>query len=231
MSCPAACQSVRGSLWDFHSGLLCAPETTQVSRHVAECRDCELHSLEVKSLATGIRHLPKASVSPLLATRLRVIASRERARELYRNDFGARFRESLLRFRLKFDNLLRPLAVPATGGLLASFFCFASIVNALQLDRRDMWDYDIPIGFQSEVAIDELSPFSYGGGDVMVQLSVDAGGHVTDFTTPAGTSPSHEEMQAIGNLVLYSTFTPAFRLGRPVASKRLFYIRHISVKG
>ena len=81
------------------------------------------------------------------------------------------------------------------------------------------------------MAIHELSPFSFGGGNVMVQLSVDARGKVTDFATPADSAPSHEEMQAIGNLVLYSTFTPAFRLGRPVASKRLFYIRHISVKG
>src|SRR5258708_1981807 len=196
------CRTIRGSLWEFHANELPASDAASVRQHLAQCRDCELHMLEVKSLSTGIRHLPRVSVSPLLATRLRVIASRERARELYRRDFSGRLRESLLRIRLKFDHLLRPFAVPATGGLLASFFCFASIVNALQLDRRDGFDYDIPIGFQSEIAIDELSPFSYGGGDVMVQLSVDSKGQVTDFSTPTRTSPSHEAMQALGNLVL-----------------------------
>ena len=224
------CSQVRGSLWEFRDGGLQPAETAAVNQHLAECRECEVHALEVKALASGLHHLPHIAVSPLLATRLRVIASKARARELYRHNLGARFGEALLRFRLKMDHLLRPFAVPATGGLLASFFCFASIVNALQLQPPE-WDYDIPIGFQSEVAINELSPFSFGGGDVMVQLSVDARGLVTDFATPTGSTPSHEEMQAIGNLVLYSTFRPAFRLGRPVASKRLFYIRHISIKG
>ena len=224
------CRTCRSSLWELHANELPAAEADALRLHLTECRECELHSLEAKSLSAGIRHLPRMSVSPLLATRLRVIASKQRARELYRHDFAGRMRESLLRLRLQFDNLLRPIAVPATGGLLASFFCFASIVGALHLDRRELWDYDIPIGFQSEIAIDELSPFSFGAGDVMVQLSVDSKGQVTDFSTPAG-SASHEQMQAIGNLVLYSTFTPAFRLGRPVASKRLFYIGHISIKG
>jgi hypothetical protein len=218
-------------LWEFHTNELPPADAAAVSEHISQCRGCELHSLDDKSLSTGLRHLPRMSVSPLLATRLRVIASRECARELYRHNFRLRFREAFTRVRLRLDNLLRPVAMPATGGLLASFFCFATIVNALQIDR-DHWGYeDIPIGFQSEITIDELSPFSYGGGDVMVQLSVDSKGQVTDFTTPAGAAPSHEEMQAIGNLVLYSTFTPAFRYGRPVASKRLFYIRHISIKG
>jgi hypothetical protein len=226
------CRTVRGMLWEFHTEELPAAAAAAVSEHLSRCRECELHSLEDKSLSTGLRHLPRMSVSPLLATRLRIIASKERQVALYRNNFGGRMREFLLRQRLKIDHLLRPIWVPATGGLLASFFCFATIVSALQIDHRsDGWDDDIPIGFQSEIAIDELSPFSYGGGDVMVQLSVDSKGQVTDFATPTGTSPSHEEMQAIGNLVLYSTFTPAFRFGRPVASKRLFYIRHISVKG
>ena len=224
------CTEVRGSLWELRAGELEPEQASALNRHLAMCRGCELHALEVKSLAAGLRHLPRRPVPRLLGTRLRVIASKERARELYRHDFGARFGEAMLRLRLKMDNLLRPFAVPVTGGLLASLFCFASIVNALQLQPPES-DYDIPIGFQSEVAIHELSPFSFGGGNVMVQLSVDARGKVTDFATPADSAPSHEEMQAIGNLVLYSTFTPAFRLGRPVASKRLFYIRHISVKG
>jgi len=225
------CRNIRRLLWEFHTEELPPTEAAAVSGHLSQCRECELHSLEDKSLSTGLRHLPRMSVSPLLATRLRIIASKERQTALYRNNFGGRMREFLLRQRLKLDHLLRPIAVPATGGLLASFFCFASIVNALQIDRRDGWSDDIPIGFQSEIAIDELSPFSYGGGGVMVQLSVVSVSLIKNFATPTGTSPSHEEMQAIGNLVLYSTFTPAFRFGRPVASKRLFYIRHISIKG
>ena len=93
------------------------------------------------------------------------------------------------------------------------------------------WQEDLPIGFTSEIGIDELSPFCFNGKDVMVQLSVDSTGQVTDYSMPHEVNPSSEELQEIGNLVLFSTFKPAMRLGRPISSKRLFYIRHISVKG
>ena len=116
------CTEVRGSLWELRAGELEPEQASALNRHLAMCRGCELHALEVKSLAAGLRHLPRRPVPRLLATRLRVVASKERARELYRHDFGARFGEAMLRLRLKMDNLLRPFAVPVTGGLLASLF-------------------------------------------------------------------------------------------------------------
>jgi hypothetical protein len=166
----------------------------------------------------------------MLTTRLHVLASRERARQITRRDFRTWLTERISRIRLSFDNLLKPLAVPAAGGLLCSFLCFGVIVDNLHYVPD--WQVDMPIGFTSEVGIDEISPFCAKGQDVMFELSVDSSGHVTDFSMfPGNAHPSSDELQEVGNLVLYSTFTPAMRLGRPIASKRMFSIRHISVKG
>jgi hypothetical protein len=93
------------------------------------------------------------------------------------------------------------------------------------------WENDLPVGVSTEVAINELSPFSCGNKDLLVQLSVDSQGNVTDYELPQAAHASPEEILQIGNLVLYSTFSPAVRMGRRVASKRLFYLGHISVKG
>ena len=93
------------------------------------------------------------------------------------------------------------------------------------------WQDDMPLGVFTEVMIDELSPFSFSGQDVMIQLTVDSRGNVTDYTLPQGSNGSVEELRQIGNLVFFSSFTPATRFGRPISSKRLFYIRHISIKG
>jgi hypothetical protein len=103
------------------------------------------------------------------------------------------------------------------------------VADTLVLPRD--WENDLPVGISTEVAINELSPFICGGQDLLVQLSVDSQGNVTDYELPHAAHASPEQIQEIGNLVLYSTFSPAVRLGRRVASKRLFYLGHISVKG
>ncbi len=221
------CKSVRESLWDFMAETLSGKDRDGVSRHLEGCRDCNLHRAEVRSLRNGFKGLPRKQVSPLLATRLRVIASRERSRQLIRRDLATRLAELGSRARLAFDNLLRPIAVPAAGGVLASLFCFGVIVDTLNV--RPDWDNDIPIGLYSSVILDDVSPFSVGGKDVMVQLTVDPNGQVSDFTVPSGDASS-DELREIGNLVLYSSFIPATAFGQRVSGKILVGINHINVR-
>jgi hypothetical protein len=225
------CRSVRGSLWDTTAWDSTAWDSTAdaaLAAHLSACRECELERREVTVLRSGLKQLPSMQVPSILTTRLLIGASREWSRRRARRNFSAWLRERGSRLRLSFDNLLRPFALPAAGGLLASFLCFGIIVNGLHVTPN--WDNDIPLGLFTEVAIDELSPFSCGGRDVMVQLTVDATGSVTDYAVPTA-DPSPEEMREIGNLVLYSSFTPAKRFGQAISSKRLFFIRHISIKG
>ena len=223
------CKAVRGSLWDYTSGSIDEAIRQDIDAHLDQCNDCVLHRGEVRSLRSGLRHLPAMNVPELLSTRLRVLASRDRSRRLIRRDFASWMGEQKLRAQLFFDNLLRPFAVPAAGGILASCLCFGIV--AYNLPVTVDWENDLPVGVSTEVAIDEVSPFSCNGKDVSVQLSVDSGGNVTDYELLPGTSASPEEMQEIGNLVLYSTFSPAVRMGRRVAGKRVFTIKHISIKG
>lgn len=221
------CKLVRESLWDFMTETLQGEERESVARHLEDCRDCDLHRAEVRSLRMGFKGLPRKDVSPLLATRLRVVASRERSRRAIRQDVAARIAELRSRLSLTFDNLLRPLAVPAAGGILASLFCFGVIVDSLHV--HPTWDNDIPIGLYTNVILDEVTPFSVGGNDVMVQLTVDSTGKVSDFTVPSGNASS-DEMREIGNLVLYSTFIPATAFGQRVSGKILVGINHINVR-
>jgi len=120
------CKSVRSALWDYTAGTLEQSDGRLVEVHLGECRECNLHRAEVRSLRTGLKHLPGKTVSPLLRTKLRVIASRERSRQALRRDLAARMVEFRSRAKLAFDNLLRPIAVPVAGGVLASSSASAS---------------------------------------------------------------------------------------------------------
>jgi len=222
------CKSVRSSLWDYTAGTLDESDGLLVATHLRECRECNLHRAEVRSLRTGLKSLPEKSVSPLLATRLRVIASRERSRQALRRDLAARMTELRACARLMFDNLLRPFAVPAAGGMLASFLCFGAIVDTLHVHPE--WQNDIPVGLYTQVMLDDASPFSVNGMDVIVQLTIDQNGAVSDFEVPQGTA-SPDELREIGNLVLYSSFSPATAFGQRVTGKILVNIHHINIRG
>jgi hypothetical protein len=228
MTAELNCKEVRSALWDYTTDALNGTGGDTIAAHIGDCRECGLHRAEVRSLRTGLRSLPELSVTPLLRTRLRVIASRERSRQALRRNLAARIADLRSRAKLVFDNMLRPIAVPAAGGMLASFLCFGAIVDTLQYHPE--WSNDIPVGLYTQVAIDDVSPFSVNGNDVMVELTIDKDGVVTDFEVPQGTS-SPEELREIGNLVLYSSFSPATAFGQRVTGKILVDIHHITIRG
>jgi hypothetical protein len=227
------CNSVRSALWDYAAETLGASERESVTIHLGNCRECSLHRAEVRSLRTGLRNLPEKNVSALLSIRLKVVASRERSRLLLRRDLAARLGDLRLNAKLLFDNLLRPLAVPAAGGILASFFCIAMILDTLHFHPE--WQPDIPVSLFTQVTIEGMSPFSVDGPDVTMQLTVDANGAVSDFELPPDGKNAHraspQEMREIGNMVLFSTFTPATSFGQRVPGKIVVGSRHINIRG
>jgi len=225
------CKSVQALLWDEGASVAGAGHQLgylNVEAHLNGCRECNREHADIKALRTGLRNLPRKTISPLLATRLRVIASRELSRQRLRRNVRARLTDFGSRLKLAFDNLLRPLAVPAAGGILASFFCFSVIVDTLHVHPD--WRNDIPVGLYTEVTMAESSPFSFAGNDIIVQLTVDEKGNVTDYAVPDPRA-SAEDIREIGNLVLYTTFTPAVSFGQKVSSKILVSLHHIDVRG
>ena len=63
---------------------------------------------------------------------------------LLQRDLAARMSELRSRAKLLFDNLLKPIAFPAAGGMLASLFCFVAIVDTLHYHPE--WQPDMPVG-------------------------------------------------------------------------------------
>ena len=224
------CNIARESMWDLADGTLPEAATAQVAEHISDCRDCALHQLEAKSLKTGLKALAPRPVPPMVTTRLRVLASKELRRSESRRDWRSRAKEIGWRLALLVDHLLKPFAVPAMGGLLTSSLCFGMIVGTLQV-RPGLEADDVPVGLFTEVMIDEMTPFSFHGRDVMLQVTVDSQGKVADFEVMQAEGSSVDEMRDIGNFLMFTTFTPATRFGQKISSKRLFAIRHVSIKG
>src|SRR5579863_2865441 len=112
-----SCQSVRNALWDEAGGVLAEADARRIENHVLECRECMRFDVEVKEVSDGLKRLPVFRPPAILSMRLKVAASRDRSRRLMRLDLAARWREFRETARLAFDNLLKPIAVPAAGGI------------------------------------------------------------------------------------------------------------------
>jgi len=218
------CKSVQPWLWEFAVSGADASEDCRLSQHISVCEDCQLESRRMRALSAGLRHLPVKQAPPLPATRLLVLASHAKQGKVPHP-----LRTLLNRIGQTLDHIWRPLAVPAAGGIMASMLCFTTIVDQLAF-RPELLGADIPVGLFTEVKLSDASPFTCNGTDVVVQLTVDSHGRVTDFTVPRGKA-SAAEIQEIGNLVLYSTFTPATSFGQKISSKVLVDIHHVNVRG
>src|SRR5689334_17235522 len=76
-------------------------------------------------ISMTLRSLPSRVPPAELATSLRVIASRERQRLIEHRSPGGVFVSWLNRTRLTFRDMLRPLMLPATGGVFSAVVLFS----------------------------------------------------------------------------------------------------------
>ncbi|HWB95328.1 MAG TPA: zf-HC2 domain-containing protein [Bryobacteraceae bacterium] len=225
-----SCQEVQKSISAFVDRSLGAEEHETVRVHLENCRMCHVRAEQVSRLRSEIRSMPMAVPPAILASRLRVLASHERARALAHRSYAALWKYWRERLALTVNNLMRPVALPFAGGLLSALFLFGMLVPTLGFHHN--FRNDVPIGLYTQASVDEISPFGITTDDTVVELTIDEKGQITDYFIPAGKDSQQLEAN-IANMVLFSTFTPATWFGQPTSSKILVSFRrsHIVVRG
>jgi hypothetical protein len=199
-----------------------------VSSHISQCEECERFCEDLRFSRSTLQRLPVLAVPRNLTSKLRVIASYDRERRQGAGEFSSPAQRWLTRARLTLKDLMRPLALPAAGGLLSSVLFFSILVNtfAVQMPGID----DIPISNFTQVRVDSLTPFGFTGCNMTVELTVDKTGRVIGFSVPNGTV-STEELKQLGNLILFSSFSPAVADGQPRSGKVVVKTLRINVQG
>lgn len=179
-------------------------------------------------IARALRSLPVMVPPKALDMRLRVVASQQMERNSGRAEFSTVSRRWWMRAKLMMRDLMRPLAVPAAGGLLSSVVCFTVLAGTFALPQQFELN-DVPIGFTTQVSVDALSPFGYTGHDVTIELSIDKQGKVSSYS--AHGSLSRDDVRQLGNLILFTSFAPARYAGSPTSGKVLLSSHRINVRG
>ncbi len=213
-----SCVQIRSHFSDYLDGV-CTPEAWKSLRfHLGYCAACREELDGWQSMEADLRALPRRRVPADLALRLRVRMSQQ----LHRN-LG-----SGLRVRL--ENLLKPLLIPAVGGVLTAVICFCLIMETGVAPVTDI--PDVPLQIVTPVRIETLAPVDLNTEEnpLVLLTRIDANGHATGYRLLSG-EKSPEIMQRLDRMIYFSKFQPATTFGRPTDGEVVLSLRRITVRG
>jgi hypothetical protein len=180
-----------------------------------------------ESLGALLRHLSSVQPPVDLSTRIRLAVSHESSPRFW------------TRWKIHVDNLMRPLAVPAAGGVLAAVLSFVTLMGSVGMTPR-MFAEDVPLAFfdKAFVATPEMSmptPFSVTE-ETLVLAFIDGEGSVYDFRVISndGKRPNPKLAAELASALVTTRFEPAMNFGRPVPGTMLITLRpadRVEVRG
>ncbi len=220
------CLGVRKRLPGYADRQFSAGELAQLDRHVAKCGECSALAGRYAQLQREMRALPVRRVPRELSDTLHDLAGRERVRCLRSRAF---VRRSVDRIQLAFENLMRPLAIPAFGGLASAVVLFGAIVPRIAVPRvAQVDDVSMPIYQEATVyTVPEFASKVKSDDNTLIEVEVDANGRLLDYSIPEGKMTSD-----VGNMILFTTYTPARLFGLPATGGKIVLRRsRIVVKG
>ena len=217
------CRTERRWIEPYIDGELDFGSRWLLRRHLTSCTSCfaEYERLErAPRMVKGLR--PGRSPRSL------------RARILLRTS-GARDSRIWPRWKVRLQNFFRPLAVPATGGVLSALILFGGLMSNLWFSPRD-WKDDVPLTYFADAWISDpvvRIPSPWGiSEEITVEAFIDTTGRIYDFRMVhlPSAQPGDVRMQ-LANALLTTRFAPAMSFGRPVRGKLLIAFVQVDVQG
>ena len=220
-----SCENVQERISLLLDCNLPAGEREYVLAHLDACGKCGERFESMQYMRASLRDMARPPVPAALSTQLRIMASHECARRIAHKNLSTRLAHWVSATRLAFDNMMRPFAVPVTGGLLSAFVMFSILFPTLSFPHSH--SYEPPLaGLTADVQWGDpdgeivgtsgtnarLEPGSalIYGNEVALTLLIDERGHVQDYYLSGG-----ELTDEMKSLILLSKFTPATVSGQP----------------
>lgn len=211
------CSNVRENLILLQDGWVTEGERRELNAHLAACPACAARREQYAAVRTSLRSLPRKPVPQDVSMALRVMASREAARRRAYSGIFSRLREIHDHFALQMSHLMRPLALPAAGGIISAVFIFATMVPNLSTDRQQTWD--VPIAIATDAQVKSSTLLDMAEAEISIDILVDENGRVIDYALPEGSGLPKSSLirRRLENTLLFTEFNPATTFGRPVA--------------
>ncbi len=225
MKCTTVRKNLAGYLDDALIGEERVRERAAIREHLELCSGCREELQRFRKLAVLLSRVPRSIPPADLAIRIKVAASQAQQSQ----DWTTRWRNFREHAGVVLENVLRPLTVPATGGFFAAILIF---VLALQMILPGITvravENDVPINLMHPARLVSLSDYPETWAPekhdvelssphgLLVDVTVDAGGRMTDYQILSGPTSSELSRQ-VYQMLLFSRFSPMLSFGRPTA--------------
>src|ERR1051325_5575174 len=182
------------------------------------------HEIGEEHVSMLLRSLPPSVPPSGLRTSLRVIASKERQRLIQGRGMRQICAPWLDRTRQSFQEMLRPLALPAAGGVFSAVVLFSMwLVPTYPLRAKIMADIPTSLTTSVDPSVD-VTKGSSGVGlreSVLVEVEVDDQGRFVDYQVVRGASAVSDPTtrRRMENLLWFPKFAPATSFGTPMAGR------------
>jgi hypothetical protein len=228
------CQQVKWMLSVFEDGVTLDGERLEILAHLSQCHDCATHAGQLRGVRHSLKNLREADLPSHLEFALLSLASRESARKRRHLNFRATLRATAETLSLTVNNMMKPLALPAAGGLASAVVLFCMVMFNFQGIVTTPQPNDIPIVLTTYASV-QSTFLGFNGDELIVDVLVDEGGRVIDYTIPE--SPLHprppDARRDLEHSLLFTIFKPATSFGQPIAGWVRLSLRRIetNVKG
>jgi hypothetical protein len=219
------CRQAERRLPGYLDGALSSRDHARLREHLSYCDGCREQLEGYRFLSAHLAQVEAVAPPAHLAWRIRAQASQAQAP-------WAAMRRMWTRALLVFENILEPLAVPATGGVLTALVVFVLLVQniVVGMPLGGIVPDDLPLNTIQPARLESLAPFPVSGaltregrqdsGVLLVEATLNSQGQVVYFKVLSGPSSPDIERQ-LDQVLLFSRFRPQFSFGRPTDGGRV----------
>lgn len=196
------------------------PDREEMAKHVSTCRACAESVNEYRRLRQNVRSLP-ALCPPVDQTQaIRRVASRDRSRRLRWIRFSNAFAAWRSRTEMTMKNMMQPMALPVAGGLVSALLLLATLVPNLGFSVHPIRN-DVPTVLFTGASVKDAYWPVIGETDVVVDLTIDESGRLTDYSIVSGAQLLRDEVmrRRFESALLLTQFNPATAFGQPTSGK------------
>ena len=211
----------------YLDGQMSGRQMRALSSHIDECARCqhEYRALQRTQQLLGSLETKRAPAD--LALKLRVVISREAARQR---------RSHMEGMLVRLENVLNAFMVPATAGLVTAVLIFGLLLGFFALPGQlQASSADVPLMLYTSPQLQQTvfgtSLGSIGEDSVVIEALVDANGRVQDYRILSEPDNAKDVIPQVKNLLIFTTFRPALSMGVPTVGRAVISFSKISVKG